>query len=115
MKRLVVLVVGMCWLGAASAATNFSRGLGGASCGEFLAAQEHHDVVNQGLYEQWAQGFLTGRNVSEALHSEKVVDLPDPDAMDHWLTNWCTKNPLVSYGIAVSALMREVQHPAGSP
>lgn len=111
MKRLALLAVGLlAFTGVASADDGpvTMRGLGIASCGQYLAIRKEQGITpNKATYSQWAQGFMTGLNVALYMKFKKYADLPDSDAMNQWLTNYCSANPLKPFHEAVSDLMVE--------
>lgn len=114
MKRLMLLAVGLlAFSGMAKADDVEIRGVGAASCGEFLTAEKNGGTDKYG-YHQWAQGWMTGVNFMLAVRDKEAVYIPDPDAMTQYLVNYCTTNPLNKFQAAVSDLMIEVmknKHP----
>jgi len=84
------------------------RGLGIASCSQYLDVRKEQGITpNKATYTQWAQGFMTGLNVALYMKFQKYADLPDSDAMNQWLTRYCSANPLKPFHEAVSDLMVE--------
>ena len=84
------------------------RGLGIASCSQYLAVRKEEGLTpNKVVYNQWAQGFMTGLNVALYMKFKKYADLPDADSMNERLSTYCSANPLKPFHEAVSDLMVE--------
>ena len=111
MKRFAWLVVGLVgFTGIASADEGpvTMRGLGITPCTQYLAAQKEPGVTpNKVMYNQWAQGFMTGLNVALYMKFQKYADLPDAASMNQWLTTYCSANPRKPFHVAVSDLVAE--------
>lgn len=92
----------------ANAGTIAIRGAGTASCGTWVKELE----LRHSLF-QWVVGFVTATNYAE---SQKAPDRPgetdvldgaDHNAIDVWMTNYCTENPLTPLWIAAGVLAKE--------
>jgi hypothetical protein len=56
---------------------------------------------------QWIYGYLSGLNFSGAENVDFLA-IPDGPAIDAWVKNYCTKNPLDDLKAAASALRYEL-------
>lgn len=86
-----------------------NKGAGTLSCGEFVEV-----TVARNMAMDWAAGFITGINYSEARQSVDEGDIDvfggiDMNAAEVWLTNYCADNPSDNVAVAVTALVRDVR------
>jgi len=107
-RTLRAFFIGLMLIPTVSHADEFRvRGAGTASCGYFI--QKPNDRVAN---LQWVLGFVTGTNAIRvaALGERASVDVlnaTDIDAIELWLTNYCTQNPLKNISDAAMALVVE--------
>ena len=119
MKVFILLAAGLLASTAAAAADGgpvTMRGLGIASCNQYLAVRKEQGITpNKATYNQWAQGFMTGLNVALYMKSQRYADLPDADSMNQWLTTYCSANPGKPFHEAVYGLIAERSMPVDKP
>ena len=111
MRFIMLLAAGLlAFTGVASADEGpvTMRGLGIASCNQYLAVRKEEGITpNKVVYNQWAQGFMTGLNVALYMKFKKYADLPDTNSMNQRLSAYCSAHPLKPFHEAVSDLMVE--------
>lgn len=83
------------------------RGAGVASCGNFIQQRN-----NRTAHLHWIMGYVTGVNVFRTSFlgegaSVDVLNGVDIDAIELWITNYCTENPLETVSDATLALVVE--------
>ncbi len=70
-------------------------GAGTVSCGKYLS-QKSESVIEH-MTVSWAQGFLSGMNMTEYVTTkEPFVLLPDSDSIAAYIEKYCRDNPLES-------------------
>ncbi|MDQ0319655.1 hypothetical protein QO002_001793 [Pararhizobium capsulatum DSM 1112] len=81
------------------------RGVGNSSCGKYV-----RDDNLRKFALQWVGGFTTAINQMQAEVSTERTDMlkgADGDAIDVWMMNYCTQNPLKTIREAASELVRQ--------
>jgi hypothetical protein len=85
----------------------FAIGIGTYSCGRFIAtigklppgniqtiATGDGDFISEnGEYQQWLLGYVSGFNAAHGAEREQQVTRIDIAGMDLWMRNWCNKHP----------------------
>jgi hypothetical protein len=78
-------------------------GHGSFSCGNWTADHRHLDVAAV-TDNAWLAGYLSAYSVYEG----DKLDLPDQDARDEWVSNYCRKHPLDLISQAADQLIIEL-------
>ncbi len=101
--------VGVLLLTLATAASSFgqssgsgSYGLGSNSCAYFGQEYGRNPQVTELGYFLWAQGFISGMNLSALANHLVWRDLTgsDPEAIKRSIRAFCNANPLATFGAA---------------
>lgn len=85
------------------------RGAGIASCGTWVSEPE----MRQSLLLQWVLGYITAMNYgrwNDIPVQDEEIDLlngADANAIELWLTNYCTQNPLQPIWVAAGILVEQ--------
>ncbi|MDW9459356.1 hypothetical protein GOA57_05200 [Sinorhizobium meliloti] len=85
------------------------RGAGTASCGTWISEPE----LRQSLLIQWVLGYITAMNYGRwndiPLQPEEIDLLKgaDVNAIEVWMSNYCTQNPLEPLWVAAGVLVEQ--------
>ena len=82
-------------------------GIGGMSCGKYLAAWDKGNNELKGAVLTWAQGYLTALNVELTLYKRKPLTYVEPEQIDAYLQKFCRDNPLGDVYLGVARLGNE--------
>ena len=103
-KSFCLAVVLMVWSQTLPAGYNaYWYGPGSDSCGTYIKSAD--DPVDRLQFRQYTAGYLSGAG---AYNNYDMQD-PDYDGWSVWLTNFCNKNPLTVFGLAVNELHMELK------
>lgn len=86
-------------------------GAGASSCGKWNATfADKENIVGRFQFTSWVQGYLSGMNQALSIVSteRKLLLLPDPDALESFVSNHCAAHPLESVSEASFALFMAV-------
>jgi len=88
------------------------RGLGNASCQNFL--DERRGVAKGAVtgFGSWLDGYLTAYNENDP--NSHIIDTKDRDVLLWWLGRYCTLRPAGKFIDAVKAMINELA-PASDP
>jgi hypothetical protein len=91
------------------------QGIGVASCAQITKlyrADQHTEV----WFFSWAQGFMSGINLSEIERTGRSRDLSDYSRQETYLRSFCDAYPLLPYARAVVSLFYTLpMNPPGKP
>ena len=81
-------------------------GLGGRTCAEFAQAYSKNPEMIESLYFTWAQGFMSGLNLTFVANLHKFADLGSTSMAEQkgQLRDYCNQHPLSPYYSAVLSL-----------
>jgi hypothetical protein len=96
----VVIAISALTLARAEEAPYLILSVGSSSCGTFIKS----DAPMKELYLAWAIGFVSGANTRSLGHQRLVGDNWERNASLVLLENYCTKDPLSTFHMAVEAL-----------
>lgn len=102
MKKVVILVLAMTLISECAFAesttniTSFGPGAG-ISCGTYLSSSP----TNTETMMIWALGFLTGVNATHYFGTTDILLTTDFGAIKANIFNYCQKNPLDKFALAV--------------
>jgi len=90
-----------------------TMGAGAQTCAGFGKMYAENPARFEGLFFQWAQGFLSGLNgpalyLSEYGYPKADLSTISTDSQMAWLRDYCADNPLRSYMSAVLDLYGEL-------
>lgn len=106
MRTLVMAATMLCAVThGAHAEASLVAGAGAFNCARFAEDYQKNPEI-EGLYLQWALGYLSGLNIlaKGAGHITRDLASMTVDAKKAWLRNYCNAHPLASYSSAVGAL-----------
>lgn len=92
-----IIVIFFCNIGVIHAESKDSAlsGAGTGSCGEFLSRES--DITAGAMYVSWAQGFLSGMNLSDNASTKRpFVLLPDGNSIMKYIRVYCAYHPLMT-------------------
>jgi hypothetical protein len=80
-----------------------SYGLGSNSCAEFARSYAADPSVTDDLYFTWAQGFMSGLNLSAIAYKVpyRKIDGSNMLGQKIQIRSYCDAHPLVAYAVAV--------------
>lgn len=79
-------------------------GIGNKSCGSFI--KEQNNEFFQADFRGWLFGYATGLSF---MLGEDVLKNKDGPALEIWLKNYCSKNPLNKFSDGVLELIGELR------
>jgi hypothetical protein len=87
-----------------------AMGIGATTCGEFATKYKKQPEAIETLYFTWAQGFLTGANVSRLAAKQPARDLNSKPLSEQkaYLRSYCDSHPLSEYFLAVLSLLQSL-------
>lgn len=90
--------------------TGQGYGLGVHSCAEFAKSYAANPVVTEDLYFTWAQGFMSGLNLSLVSNTGSFRYIDGNDMASHKLRirSFCATHPLAPYVGAVMDLLNSL-------
>src|SRR5262245_28850325 len=108
--RAAICFAAMIWTTVAHAgsADVTGWGIGGNSCGKFIAStgslapgkyrdfdsENDRFVTENTQYQQWLMGFLTGFNAGISTEGKQQISRKiDLAGIDLWMRNWCNQHP----------------------
>jgi hypothetical protein len=107
MRLRVMPLFLMCCTGGSVHAEEFTvHGFGAKSCGNFAIEYKKYPEVTEGVYFAWAQGFMSGANITEMASNRPSRDLNSKSVSDQqsFLRIYCNDHPLADFWRAVMAL-----------
>ena len=105
MKTLLVCLL-LLASGVTSAETPSVRGPGGKSCGYYIANQS--DIQMRAMFDGWAFGYMTAMNTVADSLNKPQARYPETEALELYMSNYCTQHPLVLYAQGVTQLTFEL-------
>ncbi len=116
MKSALAAILLLPIVTSAACATETSiQGIGVVSCAA-IAKLYRSDQHTEGWFFSWAQGFMSGVNVSELERTGRSRDLSDYSGQEVYLRNFCDVHPLLPYARAVVSLFYTLPiNPPGKP
>lgn len=110
MKRFLLTAVTVVFMQSALAQDYVLAGVGTAadSCGEWLKARREKNSINTELLLAWAQGYLSGMNLSQD-GVDKIIILPRPTVIEAWFDKECKDDPVETLWIATLKLTSKVR------
>lgn len=82
-------------------------GVGGTSCGHFIALMEENPQ-NELTFGQWHQGYITALNSMDRSVVDHAANI-DRVGLMTWITNYCKGKPLDSYYEATVNLVHQLR------
>jgi hypothetical protein len=79
-------------------------GPGSVSCGKFAADYRQNPDQVDNLFFTWAQGFMSGFNITETTGSYRDMTAVPIDAQKKFILNYCDQHPSLEYAKAVMEL-----------
>jgi hypothetical protein len=79
-------------------------GVGVMSCGELAKEFAQDPPWTETAYFNWAQGYMTGRNIEVGKRSWRQLNATSTDQQKKLLRSYCDEHPLKSYIDAVNEL-----------
>jgi len=78
-------------------------GMGATACGKIAQEYRQNPTAIEGLMMTWAQGFMSGENLSISPRSTQYRDLAalSVDAQKESLRNYCDEHPMAEFVKAV--------------
>lgn len=96
-------------------------GAGTISCGKWVMARQNANdktsagrddgIVISNMGTSWIQGYLTGQAVALSDSAQAMKEwshIPDVDALNLWVENYCRANPLRDLMDTAATLHREI-------
>jgi hypothetical protein len=101
MKAVYIsIVVAMAWVQLARAEEYVILSAGTQSCGSFVKG----DAGTKEIYLSWGIGYISGANTRSSGEQRKIGLNWDRNSALLWLENFCTKDPLSTFHMAVEGL-----------
>ena len=107
MRHFFIVLLAVASTPAFAAEPAVINGAGLTSCGQFLEDQRERGIED--MYIHWAQGFLSGLNLSDGRAGKELVPLPDAPTINAYLVRHCTQNPLEKPIGGALALYKELR------
>lgn len=82
------------------------RGVGNASCGEYLHDRSNLNKAQDAIYASWIWGYIAGFNLE--VRRPTSSELPDGYSTLAYLDKYCRDHPLESVIAGGSALIRDL-------
>jgi hypothetical protein len=79
-------------------------GPGSVTCGKFAAEDRQNPDQVDSLFFTWAQGFMSGFNITETTGTYRDMAAVPIDAQKKFILNYCNQNPSLEYAKAVMEL-----------
>tara|TARA_Y100000768_G_C23432966_1_gene431359 strand:+ start:160 stop:465 length:306 start_codon:yes stop_codon:yes gene_type:complete len=99
-KLLSILIVSLLW----SLNAHSYSGLGVFECGELLSRKD--DVIVKNQVENWAQGYVTGRNYEQNSSAGKNIS---GDSLFWAVVKYCEDNPLKDAVYAMESVYNKLK------
>ena len=100
----IALVLGLLSQTTNSMADYAIMGPGSVSCGKFAADYRQNPDQVDNLFFTWAQGFMSGFNVTETTGTYRDMTAVPIDAQKKFILNYCDQHPSLEYAKAVMEL-----------
>ena len=102
----VLIMISVVNLSFAQEEDTFISGFGSLSCDRWIEFREYEEGVNSPL-SAWVQGFLSGMNVSQSVHIDETIDIPDISIILKLMDEGCglDESEMV-YNIALSVYLQ---------
>ena len=105
MKALIsTSLVLVMFAGTAHAGQEVLKGAGVRTCGQFATEYRENPTLTEQLYFTWAQGFMTGLNVSTLLSGKgqwRDINARTVEDEEAYLRDYCDRHPLEEYEMGV--------------
>ena len=79
-------------------------GPGSVTCGKFAADYRQNPDQVDNLFFSWAQGFMSGFNITETTGTYRDMTAVPIDAQKKFILNYCDQHPSLEYAKAVMEL-----------
>lgn len=99
---------------AAHAPEPASYGSADKTCSQYLRAREDRDRISGAEFRDWLAGYLSGVNAMSLASGNVLGNSELLDAV-HWVDDWCSGHPSVSYSAAAEALVSAQQREGPAP
>jgi hypothetical protein len=95
----IALAVGILIQATGSRADYAYAGLGATSCGKIAQDYQRNPTEIEAVMMHWAQGFMSGANMSETQHDAQYRDLQAMtiEAQEESLRNYCDEHPMAEF------------------
>ena len=100
----IALVLGLLGQTTNSMADYAIMGPGSVTCGKFAADYRQNPDQVDNLFFTWAQGFMSGFNITETTGSYRDMTAVPIDAQKKFILNYCDQHPSLEYAKAVMEL-----------
>ena len=103
MKKLLLILMMVSFVGVNTAQAYSAMGAGATSCGEVMSSEGDRDWMN--IYETWMFGFISGLNAANA--SDKGANTEwEGRAFWYAVMNQCQAEPLDDFANAIYTVYR---------
>ena len=100
----IALVLGLLSQTTNSMADYAIMGPGSVTCGKFAADYRQNPDQVDNLFFTWAQGFMSGFNITETTGTYRDMTAVPIDAQKKFILNYCDQHPSLEYAKAVMEL-----------
>jgi hypothetical protein len=100
----IALVLGLLSQTTNSIADYAIMGPGSVTCSKFAADYRQNPDQVDNLFFTWAQGFMSGFNITETTGTYRDMTAVPIDAQKKFILNYCDQHPSLEYAKAVMEL-----------
>lgn len=109
--RVALIVCAFTWMPSPSLVAGSHAmvvGEGGVSCGAWTEERQGKTFLADVL-SAWVRGFVSAINLEGSSSSGHITEGIDNSAVEAWIDNYCTSNPLDTLALATVALTLELR------
>ena len=99
---LALAIIGALCTTALSEEPIVIRGVGAKSCAVFAANYKLTPKLAEMVYDSWAQGFMSGMNISLFFEYKPMRTIPATDQLTSGIRQLCSRRPLADFYQIVS-------------